>query len=384
MHNDIDIPQCNDTVIEANNKHFRIQKAVVYSYTKEIQALLNFPKLTDFVIVGIVEPPKKHWENDSKIQGVPCYSELSKDTILDADTLIISRLSNYEGIVQKDILAYVLEKAVDLGLNIFSLEYIDINKYPAVFERARERGLMIRHPMLGVEEYGKSQLYREHYGHIGTRTPVVGIFGTGVSQGKFTTQLMLRKMFSEAGYIVNNFGTETHSELFGFESFCPMEMNSSIRFPREQIVRYIQGEIRRLEIDNKPDIVFVGGQSGVIPFSYGLPEDEYTLPTLSVLVATIPHAYLLCVNLTDDIQFIADTVKVMEGLGKGKLIAVVSPKIKREYLEKTAIVKNTTVSYQEYKSFAKKIEQHLGVSLYDIMDWKDADELFKLICNYFS
>ena len=191
-------------------------------------------------------------------------------------------------------------------------------------------------------------------------------------------------MFSEAGYIVNNFGTETHSELFEFESFCPMEMNSSIRFPREQIVRYIQGEIRRLEIDNKPDIVFVGGQSGVIPFSYGLPEDEYTLPTLSVLVATIPHAYILCVNLTDDIQFIADNVKVMEGLGKGKLIAVVSPKIKREYLEKTAIVKNTTVSYQEYKSFAKKIEQHLGVSLYDIMDWKDADELFKLICSYFS
>lgn len=376
----------HDEIIEANSKFFQIKKAAIYSYNKEMHALVNFKNLLNFEIISIIEPPKKIFlnANENQICGIPCYKDLTEESLKNVDTLIISKMSVYEELLQKDLLKIILDKALLFGLNIYILEYIDKSRYPEIFAEAYRRKLKIRHPMIGYEEYDISQLYREHYGHIGTKTPVIGIFGTGVSQGKFTVQLKLRELLRERGLRVNNFGTETHCELFGFESFCPLEMDSSIRFPREQIMRYIQGEIRRLEIDNKPDIVLVGGQSGVVPYSYAFPEDEYTLPTISVLMASIPHAYILCINFEDDIQFIKDTVNVMEGIGKGKLIAIVSSKIRKKYSQNASKIKKEIVSENEYQTLRQVIYANLKVPLYDIASDKDANKLADCVINYFS
>ncbi|MDE7415543.1 MAG: DUF1611 domain-containing protein [Lachnospiraceae bacterium] len=49
--------------------------------------------------------------------------------------------------------------------------------------------------------------------------PVLGVFGTDANQGKFTLQLELRKRFMEAGYDIEQLGTEPTRYYLGFNIF---------------------------------------------------------------------------------------------------------------------------------------------------------------------
>lgn len=375
-------PMIKDSVVEANAKKIDIKNAAIYSYTKEIETLLNFRELLNFNVKSIIDLPKK--VTNIMVKDIKTFKTINKESLKDVDTLIISRTSIYESITQRDMLKEILESALNMGVNIFSLEYIDKNMYSDLFEKAKTKGLRIRHPILGEDDYAESQLFREIYGHIGTKIPVVGVFGTGKAQGKFTTQLMLRKIFKENGYNVCNFGTETHCELFGFEGMCPLEMDASIRFPREQILRFIQGKMREIEIKNNPDLIIVGGQSGVVPYTYGLKDDEYTIPTLTFLMATIPHIYILCINSWDDREYIKDTIHVLESLGKGKVIALVSSKISKIVEKNMATIRKTILSENEYDIIKEEMKELFSLPLYDILDPKDAKQLFFQIIKYFK
>jgi uncharacterized NAD-dependent epimerase/dehydratase family protein len=378
-------PMKRDNIIEQNSRLFKIKRAAIYSFTKEMHPLVSFPDLTGIDVVSVIDPSKKISDDRKEsIKNIPFYHIINENSLGNSDTLLVSKTSVYENLAQKDVLYHVLNTALDLGKNIYSLEYIDKNMYPDIYKKANRKGLKIRHPMIGEEDYGNSQFYREMYGHLGADTPIVGVFGTGVSQGKFTLQLMLRRFLKQRGFKVNNFGSETHCELLGFEGFCPLEMNSSIRFPREQIIRYIQGEMRRLEIENNPDIIIVGGQSGVVPYSYFLNDDEYTLPTLSFLMGTVPHAYILCINANDEFDFIQDSINVLESLGKGKVIALVSSKIIKTMEENSRLIHTRTLSSLEYQDLAKRVKSTFSLPLYDIIEQNNVYMLIDTICNYFN
>ena len=47
---------------------------------------------------------------------------------------------------------------------------------------------------------------------------------------------------------------------------------------------------------SEPDIIVVGGQSGVIPRSFYDKSQSYTLSSLILLFGTVPDAYILLVN----------------------------------------------------------------------------------------
>lgn len=48
--------------------------------------------------------------------------------------------------------------------------------------------------------------------------PVLGVFGTSSRQGKFTLQLILRKHFTELGYVIGQIGTEPTAALFEMDA----------------------------------------------------------------------------------------------------------------------------------------------------------------------
>ena len=52
-------PMIKDSVVEANAKKIDIKNAAIYSYTKEIETLLNFRELLYFNVKSIIDLPKK-------------------------------------------------------------------------------------------------------------------------------------------------------------------------------------------------------------------------------------------------------------------------------------------------------------------------------------
>ena len=172
---------------------------------------------------------------------------------------------------------------------------------------------------------------------------------------------MLRRLLKAKGYIVNNYGTETHSELFGFEGYYPLEMDLSVKFPQQEMIPFIQGDIRRIEIMNHPDILIAGGQSGTIPHSYALKSSEYTLPTLMFLMATLPHAYILVINPNDELDYIEDTIRVMESLGKGKVVAITCSKHYKKLRPNSDSTVNEELSYIEFTNLRSKVFQEFGL-----------------------
>lgn len=375
---------------EYNSPFFPIYNASIYSFTKEMHALLYFRDLTGIQITSITDPPFKQnvHKRVSQLLSLDVDLEIGLDAsfeenIKDADTVILSRTSAYETLTQQDCMRRILERSIGCGKNVYSLEYVDVDLYPEIFEMAKEKGCCIRHPMLCYDDLCQSSLYRDMYGHLGNEIPIVGVFGTGPSQGKFSVQLMLRRLFKAKGYTVNNYGTETHCELFGFEGYYPLEMDLSVKFSQQEMLSFIQGDIRRLEIVNHPDILIVGGQSGTIPHSYALKSSEYTLPTLVFLMATLPHAYILTINPQDDLGFIWDTIHVLEGLGKAKVIAIACSRHCKKLKAESGIVCNYKLSEQEFGDLKMKIYHEFGLPMFDVFDIEDAEALFDLVVSFF-
>ena len=62
-----------------------------------------------------------------------------EENIKDADTVILSRTSAYETLTQQDCMRRILERSIGCGKNVYSLEYVDVDLYPEIFEMAKEK-----------------------------------------------------------------------------------------------------------------------------------------------------------------------------------------------------------------------------------------------------
>ena len=87
----------------------------------------------------------------------------------------------------------------------------------------KKEGLKLYFPSVGndytINDFGK--LYE-------ISTPVVGIFGTGQRQGKYTLMLKLMELFENSGYKVNSLGTEPKGELLGINHVYPIGYEKTI------------------------------------------------------------------------------------------------------------------------------------------------------------
>lgn len=361
-----------------NADFFEIKHATIFGYTKEMDALIQYPDLSRIEIDQVVDVvrSKRVGRTIDYTNGKFTVCDYKNVTETKSDTLIISKQSALSELIRDDVLHTAISFGLDHGMNIYSLEYVDYSMYPNLYKIAEQKHLTIRHPFIGERDLAYAKSIRYSCGHIGTDVPIVGIFGTGTSQGKFTLQLKLRKQLLSRGYRIKNLGTEMHSELFGFESYYPMETLKSIKFSQWDMMDYLQGEVRRLELESpKPDLIIVGSQSGTIPKTYAIESSIYTLPSISFLMGTIPHVYVLVINHNDEISYVKDTIVAMEAIGKGKVIcACFSDKIKTP--DSTRMLKPS-----ELTAFQSKWCKELGIPVYPI---RNVECIMDTIIAYFS
>lgn len=123
--------------------------------------------------------------------------------------------------------------------------------------------------LLGIEKDNLQDKCTLPGGRLYNRlTPVVGVFGTSSRQGKFTVQMELRKRFLQHGYTVGQIVSEPSGYLHQCDGVFPFGYHANILTCAEDSVAILNRMLWDASGHNTKDVILVGGQSGVVPYSY--------------------------------------------------------------------------------------------------------------------
>lgn len=301
------------------------KEAAIYPYNKEMHSLVRFPELLPFKIKHVVDVTGRLTigkDSGELIGGkrneIPIERDL-ESIVEDSDSLILGYLDEVSRIRKQNLLKDALELALKYKTHVFSLTPIATLNEPRLIQEFRDNNVQCLSPTITDNDF--LRITQNFNWQEPSQVPIVGIFGTGSQQGKFTAQLVLRKALEEKGIRIGQLGTEHQSPLFGFDFTFPNGYNAfdNIQIPMEAHIQFLHAIMKGIE-HNNPDLIIVGGQSNVVPYSYAQRSQLYTLTTLITVMGTVPDAYILVVNANDEEDYIRDTIQVLEGLGNGKVI----------------------------------------------------------------
>ena len=304
---------------EINRLTFEINKAVIFPYSKETDVMLRNRDMLNFKLEGVLctkHQYKTTWQNmnNNNIIDFPLYTMdnyMWEDTSV--DTIIIAHVNLLSKALRMNVKKNLLQKALQYHKNVYMFD--DIDNDEDLIEEIRLNENYVFTPT--IQSYQNND-----YGKLNAiSSPVLGIFGTGPKQGKFSLQLRLKKYLSSIGYQVSNFGTEPTAPLFGFESCFPYGYNNAVHIDGDDAISFINVEIARLDKVNT-DIILVGSQSQTIPTGNGN-IGFYNYKQYELILGSQPDAYFLCVYINDDIEFIKRTIHFLESINDAKVLGIV-------------------------------------------------------------
>lgn len=294
-----------------------IKKAAIFPFNKEMHALAANEQELAFEVVGYYDI-KFSKSVGKRISDV--YPHIKNDRVVDSytnipwddfDTLILGHCDELNDLYKTDLCAELLSLCIEKGKKVYSFSNVS-NKVPE-FEKITNT---IAFPFIHLNDIPQNQfnkLYR-------CGKPVLAVLGTSSKQGKFTLQLQLRRRFQQ-DFKVGQLSTEPNGYLFGMDEVYPMGYDSTVYIKGIDNVTVINNQMHQIEMTD-PDIILVGGQSGVIPYSYG--NLRYVTDyNFDLLLGALPDAAILCVNANDNKEYIKKSISFIESIGHCKVIAIV-------------------------------------------------------------
>ena len=374
--------------IDKTNAPNWIEEAVIFPYNKEMHGLVRFRELLPFRITRVADVVGKRTigKDCGEVIGGSKSNLIIQQNLEDClqygDTLVLGYLDEISRIKKRDVLQESLELALKYNKNVYSLSPIANKQYEIISKAFQEKHLHCAAPTIDFATY--EALTKTYDWRGRSQKPVVGIFGTGPQQGKFTAQLALRKQLQKIGYKVGQLGTEHQSALFDFDFTFPngYDRQRSIQIPMDLHIPLLNSAMVGIE-QLDPDIIIVGGQSGVIPRSFYEKSQSYTLSALILLFGTVPDAYILLVNSIDEPEFIQENIRVLESLGKGKVILLV-------FSDKKKIVNNTVntvvsqpLSQEEICQIVLSLESTHGMPATEIISAEGRKKMADVVIDFF-
>ena len=362
-------------IVKKNACNFKIKKAALFPFNKEMHALIRFSHMLDFEIVEVYDTKysayigahtKQILNTEAADHQIKNIENVDWDCF---DTLILGHTNALSSVLPPTFVYSVIEEAVKRKKNVFSFddiadEWSTNNVYAPTVTEA------------DLPHFRMGKLYR-------ISKPVLGIFGTSSSQGKYTLQLELRKRFLADGYKLGQIGTEPTAELFNMDYAFPMGYSSSVNIFGHDVIRYLNSLSNDLCQRKNADIVIVGSQSSVIPFDIGnlsmFPVKQYVF-----LLGTQPDAVVLCVNPYDDIEYIKRSIGYLENLVGCKVIgmSLFPMDVNSDW---TGIYgKKSRLDDDKCMSLKRMIYEKTGVPVFQLGNQNDIDNMYQTILSYFS
>lgn len=357
---------------------FRIKKAAVFPFNKEMHSLLRFPDLLEFEIIhiydtkysGTVGAMTQHLLKDNSVLNRVIENVHDIDWN-DFDTLILGHTDELSALVKDTSLKEkIIHQALKNGKQIFSFD--DISSY-VVDANDSVYYPYVTQEMLPPVRFG--MLYR-------IPTPVLAIFGTSSKQGKFTLQLTLRKKFLDHGFSVGQLGTEPSSLLFGMNDVFPMGYHSTVYIKDWDVIRYVNHMLNQMARE-VPDILLVGSQSGTLPYDTGN-ITQYPILQHLLLLATQPDAVILCINAYDELDYIERTVRYIQSTAETTVIGLVifPMDINSDWTGVYGARKRLTAD--ESSLLKIKLQQTFQITAYNLGVEQDMDSLYSDIVSFYQ
>jgi uncharacterized NAD-dependent epimerase/dehydratase family protein len=253
-----------------------------------------------------------------------------------------------------------------MGKNVFSFEPLNVTQ--------REPAARVVWPGATADDLDAlraegASLRQYHY----DRVPVLGVFGTSQSQGKFTLQLRLREQLTALGLTVGQVGTEHQSVLFGMDDGFPLGHLNAVGLEAKDWPEYLDLRYRQIVRDRDPDLIIVGAQGGVIPPGPGpAPSADLAASwkSLHFLASARADTFILVVNHLDDHAFIADTIDVLRAVGKGRTAILALSSRRRSFVESFGRRRMVAadVSPAEQSVHLRRLEEKFGLPAVSILD----------------
>ena len=367
----------------------QIQRAALYPYAKEMHALVRFPDLLAFRITGIADPPGRGQVGRDAGQvigagtvGLQIHPSL-RDAIDGADTLILGYLRQLGVLRDRDLHREFLTLAIEHRLHVFSFEPLREEPYGDLLAEARKRNLRFWWPEVSREQARGILSGPAEHGPVDQ--PVLGVFGTSASQGKFTLQLALRQRFLRMGYRVAQIGTEHHCSLFGMDFAFPMGYGSTVEVETERFPELLDRVMRRICAERRPDLFLVGSQSGTVPFDLN-DHRTLTLPTLAFLMGTKPDACVLVVNDIDTADYIEATLAGLRSLGQTEVIALAVSDRRKEVRQRhgRSWTSQRPAGEAELTASLARLEERFGLPAVQITSQTGVSRLCDTVVCHFS
>lgn len=295
-----------------NTPSFTIKKAIVFPCNKETKGLVDHHTTLPFELINIFDIPKlgnvgkKLFSLDERnYMTVKNVKDINWEE--DFDTVILGHMCDVDRLIGPEQRKSIVENCIKHHKNIFSFDKIEK-------EYVLDCECSVYYPEATYMDSSFGKLYD-------ICVPVLGVFGTSSKQGKFTLQLMLRKMFIDSGYSIGQIGTEPSSFLYGMDETFHFGFNSCFNLSSVTFITYLNHTLNRLQ-NNGAEIIIGGCQSNTIPYSIN--NTRYLNHRQSeFLIGLNPDATILCINPFDDIAYIERNVKYIEALTESKVIAFV-------------------------------------------------------------
>lgn len=370
-----------------------IRRAAIYPYSKEMHSLVRFRHLLPFQLVGVADAVARGWVGkdagtviNAASTGLIVTSQL-EEALAQADTLILgftTRLGELQG---RNLGADLAERAFALGKNVYSFEPLGVADAGSLLLRAARQGLQFAWP--GVGDLDLEELRRAGRTPVSlASTPILGVFGTSPSQGKFTLQLVLKERLQALGLNVGQIGSEHQSRLFGMDDCFPIGHLNNVSLQGKYWREYFNLQYQRIARERKPDMIIVGSQGGVVPYSLTDTRGPGSLTFMNLLYAMAVRAdsCILVVNHLDKPQFVKDTIDALRIVGKCRTILLALSTRRRHVVTSFGrrMVTVESVDPGEQADHLRKLEEAFQLPAVSILDEQDQERLVNTVVAAYS
>lgn len=303
---------------------FKIDNAIVFPYSKEVDSLIRFSDLLDFKINSIYDYrlsgkigmniSKRSQFSGLKIDDYMINDIDDIDWNNDFDTVILGYTNIIANIVKHDYKEYIFRMCIKYKKNLYMFDHE--TQYNRYVEQMVNCGLHVFYPKVS-----KDLIPQNRFGKMYINSkPVVGIFGTSSHQGKYTLQLELFRSLS-LDYKISLIGTEPTAPLFGMNECFPMGYRSTVETLSYDSIFILNDMIHKLSA-NDTDLIIVCSQYSSIPFDTSN-INMFTNNQYDFLMGTQPEAIVLTINPFDELSYVKRTIMFLESSVDAKVVAIV-------------------------------------------------------------
>lgn len=346
---------------------------------KEIQSVIENKEQCDYDISLIIDTPRNILHKEKITNGIPLTKKPEDEDFLLFDTLVVGYFNDLKDEINTLFGLKLITECLIRNKNFILWE---ASVKSVIKNIIRNEGIDYRGEIFltQVDHQTKKAIYTNISSSFETTLPTVCVVGTNSKQGKFTTQLKIKKVLEKENYKVSLISTEPQGCILGADSVFPFGHKSSVKVEAEEWYHIINGLKNYSKQKYRPDIIITGIQSGILP---KYPVYVNKLPEKLIYTnAFYPDAIICTISPDDTIEFIKRTVAAVKSFNYCEvLFYCLTPwTVKHE----KGITLKTKLSREEYDKKRCFFSENLDKPVIDIKNDENNAVIIKQIQNYFK